>query len=190
MILMLHGWTGDENSMWIFADRLPKRALLVAPRGRHTTLHGGFGWHEHKMRWPSVDDFRPAAQALMEWISPENFLGCDRKPLMLLGFSQGAALAFTLALLYPERVAAVAGLSGFLPEGVATLLEGVPLENKPVFLAHGSKDELVEVRRAHLAAQWLRQAGAQVDYCEDNVGHKLSASCFRSLQIFFQDIVR
>lgn len=190
MILMLHGWTGDENSMWIFADRLPKNALLVAPRGTHSAPGGGFSWHEHKMRWPTLDDFRPSAQALMGWITPENFPTWDGSALRLVGFSQGAALVFTMAMLYPNRSAAVAALSGFLPDGADALLKGQPLKNKPVFLAHGTQDELVEVAKARSAAQVLRQAGARVDYCEDNVGHKLSASCFRSLEAFFQDDFR
>ena len=33
VILLLHGWTGDENSMWIFASRLPDQAILISPRG-------------------------------------------------------------------------------------------------------------------------------------------------------------
>ena len=32
VIGMLHGWTGDEDLMWVFARRLPPNALLIAPR--------------------------------------------------------------------------------------------------------------------------------------------------------------
>jgi predicted esterase len=56
-------------------------------------------------------------------------------------------------------------------------------------MAHGTLDELVPVVRARQAVALLQQAGAQVDYCEDNVGHKLSATCFRSMQVFFEDVI-
>jgi phospholipase/carboxylesterase len=189
VIVMLHGWTGDENAMWIFSGRLPQNALLIAPRGLHPTPMGGYGWHPHKAEWPGVDDFRPAVQGLLDFLTPQNFPQADLTQFYLLGFSQGAALAFSLALLYPERVGAVAGLSGFLPEGAAALSVSLPLKKKPVFMAHGTLDELVPVVRARQAVALLQQAGAQVDYCEDNVGHKLSATCFRSMQVFFEDVI-
>ncbi len=31
VILLLHGWTGDENAMWVFANRLPRNSLLISP---------------------------------------------------------------------------------------------------------------------------------------------------------------
>jgi predicted esterase len=52
-------------------------------------------------------------------------------------------------------------------------------------MAHGTQDALVPVARARQARQILLEAGAQVTYCEDDVGHKLSASCFRGLETFF-----
>jgi predicted esterase len=33
----------------------------------------------------------------------------------------------------------------------------------------------------------LEQAGANVTYCEDEVGHKLSAACLRTLKDFLKD---
>lgn len=189
VILMLHGWTGDENSMWIFAERLPKNALLIAPRGLYPAARGGFSWVQDKGRWPQLDDFKPAAQALWEFVTAENFPAADLNRLYLAGFSMGAALAFSMTLLYPQRVGAAAALSGFLPDGVAALVEQQPLKRKPVFLAHGSRDDLVPVERARQAVELLRQAGAQVDYCEDDVGHRLSVTCFRSLGMFFEDVI-
>ncbi len=106
----------------------------------------------------------------------------------LVGFSQGTALSYTFALMYPERVTSVAGLSGFLPEGAIDLVSSRPLLGKRIFIAHGTRDELVSVERARLAVELLKQAGAQVTYCEDDVGHKLSMSCFHGLQAFFSSM--
>ena len=97
----------------------------------------------------------------------------------LLGFSQGAALACAYALLNPGRVATLAGLAGFLPEAAAELAADGGLAGLPVFLAHGTQDAMVPVALARKSAAILEQAGARVTYCEDDVGHKLSANCFR-----------
>ena len=186
LILMLHGWTGDEDAMWVFASRLPSNAMLVAPRGLYPAPMGGFSWQPQMAKlWPWVDDFNPAVEALLELLTDENFPQADFSQLRLLGFSQGAALAFTFALTYPEQVRSFAGLSGFLPDGVQPLVNQLPLEGKNAFLAHGTQDQLVPVARARQAAQLLGQAGARVSYCEDDVGHKLSSSCFKGLKFFF-----
>ncbi len=29
--LLLHGWTGDENSMWVFESKLPPGCLIIVP---------------------------------------------------------------------------------------------------------------------------------------------------------------
>ena len=187
--LMLHGWTGDEHAMWIFASRLPATDMLLAPRGLFRTAHGGFSWHSDKVKsWPWVDDFQPAVEALLEAITPQYFPGVDINSVRMVGFSQGAALAFSFALLNPKRVSAVAALSGFLPDGAQALARNKPLSGKDIFVTHGTQDHLVPVERARDGVNILQMAGAQVTYCEDNVGHKLSRNCFRGLQGFFEGL--
>ena len=188
VLLLLHGWTGDENSMWIFASRLPEDAYLIAPRGLYRTKLGGYGWQAQGSHfWPSVDDFHPAIERLLHLLQPKNFPGADLKDLRIAGFSQGAALTYTIALLHPHLVRSLAGLSGFLPGGVSPLVEGQPLRGKAVFVAHGTQDERVPVEKARHAVQVLETAGARVSYCEDDVGHKLSLTCFKGLEAFFED---
>jgi phospholipase/carboxylesterase len=189
VFLLVHGWTGDENSMWIFSSRLPANHLLIAPRAPHSEGRGGYSWHFREGdRWPSIDDLRPAVDALIEILSPEYFPGGEFSAFRTVGFSQGAALIYSLAFFHPSRVVSMAGLSGFLPDGAENLAENKPLNRKPVFVAHGTQDERVPVERGRKAVQILEQAGAHVTYCEDDVGHKLSLTCFRALESFFKEI--
>ena len=186
LILMLHGWTGDENVMWIFATRFPKDAVLVAPRGFYPAPGSGYSWTPNlRSSWPQLDDFKPAAGRLVNLLNLDNFPTAVVDDVDVVGFSQGAALGFSMTLLYPERVQRVAGLSGFIPDGTAPYVSRRKLFGKSVFLANGTQDDLVPIGRARQAVQVLEQAGAEVSYCEDEVGHKLSATCFRSLADFF-----
>jgi phospholipase/carboxylesterase len=193
VFLLLHGWTGDENVMWVFAPRLPKDALLIAPRGFYPAPEGGYSWQPGRAgAGATIDDFRPAVEALGKFLERlkagvPGLLAVDPTRVNLVGFSQGAALAYTLALLHPQRVERLAGLAGFLPEGAGPLVEKRPLEGKALFVAHGTQDERVPVERARQAVARLEQAGAKVTYCEEEVGHKLSAGCFRGLGAHFRD---
>jgi len=61
------------------------------------------------------------------------------------------------------------------------------LEGKDFFVAHGVKDETVTIDRARHSVALLEQAGARVTYCEDEVGHKVSANCVVALKNFFRE---
>jgi phospholipase/carboxylesterase len=194
VFLLLHGWTGDENSMWIFSSHLPENALMIAPRGTYPASIGGYGWYTDRDRkglpaqtnqWPQVEDFHQAITGLFELLTARNFPQADFSKLNLVGFSQGAALSYTLTLLNPGRVMTSASLSGFMPEGAEDLVMDHPLTGKSMFVTHGTQDDLVPVKMARHAVELLEKAGAKVDYCEENVGHKLSATCFRSMENFF-----
>lgn len=189
VIWLLHGWTGDEDSMWVFASRLPDHYLLLAPRGLFSTPMGGYGWHTMTggKVWPWVDDFRPAVEKLVilmdSW--PSTAPAADFSRFRLAGFSQGGSLAYAFTLLRPSRVIALAGLASFLPDGAGAYLQPGALAGLPIYISHGERDNLVPVARARQAAQLLDQAGAQVTYCESDMGHKLSADCFKGMEVFF-----
>jgi phospholipase/carboxylesterase len=185
LVLLLHGLTGDEKVMWVFASRLPESAFLVSPRGIYPYPSGGYSWHNHEIgEWPSIDDLRPAVEAVRKLMLPSHFPTADLSGIHIVGFSQGAALGFAYALLYPEDVLSISGLSGFLPGGIDALVERHKLTGKPIFIAHGTQDKQVPVEMAREAIRKLQKAGADVTYCEDDVGHKLSSTCFSSLEHF------
>ena len=164
-ILLLHGWTGDENSMWVFAPQLPKDALLIAPRAPYPSNHSeiaGFSWRGYKKTgdWSNLDDYRPAVDGLNRLVlSIQNVRGFDLSKFGLVGFSQGAAVAYVYAILNPERVTRLAGLAGFMPDHNQREIEHRPLEGKAVFVAHGKKDEMVPLERAKKSVETLQNAG-------------------------------
>jgi len=69
-----------------------------------------------------------------------------------------------------------------MPPGVDDLISKKSLVGKNIFVAHGTLDQKVPVDLARASMGLLEQAGAQITYCEDDVGHKLSANCLRALE--------
>lgn len=188
-MLLIHGWTGDEDSMWVFARNLPRDYGIVAPRAPHPTKPSGFSWRSGtpaRGSWPALDDLAPAVGNLLSIL--DLFSAQRDLPLRkwnLMGFSQGAAVAATMALLHPERVERMALLAGFLPRGAEELAARLPLRGKQVLVAHGSLDDTVDIELGRRAFRQLESAGASVLLCEDDVGHKVSAHCMRRLATFF-----
>lgn len=187
--IMLHGLTGDENSMWVFSSRLPERTLLIAPRGLYPSPSGGYSWVSTATQTrQDVNEYFQAIEQLSGALIPANFPQADFTKLNFVGFSQGAALALMFLLMAPGRVNLAAALSGYLPAGAAAFTGSNTLAGKHVFLAHGTKDNQIPVEMARQAVDLLEGAGARVIYCEDEIGHKLSASCFKGLEAFFEAI--
>jgi phospholipase/carboxylesterase len=191
LLLLVHGWTGDENSMWVFARDLPPDEWVLAPRAPYVTEPGGYSWRPNAdgdSDRPSLDLLRPAIQILMKLVdSYAASSGVDASRFDVLGFSQGAALASLLGMLHPGRIRKLGILAGFVPRGAQQLIARRPLEGKKVFVAHGTQDTLVPVERARRSVEMLEQAGAQVTYCEAEVGHKVSVDCMRALRAYLQD---
>jgi phospholipase/carboxylesterase len=189
VILLLHGWTGDENSMWVFGSQLPQNYLLIAPRAPYVSKHpkyGGYSWIERSSGdFPWFEDFQPVLPALDDLLEElsRQYEG-DFSKVSLAGFSQGAALSYIYALLNPQRVNKVAGLAGFLPAHSDEVIKAKPFDGLPLFMAHGTQDEIVPLSMAHQASDKLAQAGAEVSLCESDVGHKLGADCFKAFRTF------
>jgi phospholipase/carboxylesterase len=78
-------------------------------------------------------------------------------------------------------------LAGFMPSGLEESISKKPLAGKNVFVAHGTQDQMVPIDRARASMALLEQAGARVTYCEDEVGHKLSANCLSALENYLND---
>jgi phospholipase/carboxylesterase len=188
LLLMIHGWTGDENSMWVFVRDLPTNYCMLAPRAPHGAPSGGYSWRapsDGHRRPATIDDLRPSAAALIALVDAygaQNAL--DTTQLDVMGFSQGAVLTNALSLLYPQRLRRAVVLAGFMPAGAERLIEEHPLQGKPFFVAHGTLDEMVSIEDARRSVKLLERAGAPVTFCEDDVGHKVSASCLRAMQAF------
>jgi phospholipase/carboxylesterase len=189
LLLLLHGYTGDENSMWIFARDLPSQYWIIAPRAPHVSEQGGYSWRpllSGTFGRPHLEELLPAAEALVRLVdaySAPVSLDAGRS-IDVMGFSQGAAMCNVLAFLYPHRIRKAGILAGFVPHGLEEYAAKRPLQGKPFFIAHGTKDSMVPIDRARASMALLEQAGAQVTYCEDDVGHKVSVTCLRALKDF------
>jgi phospholipase/carboxylesterase len=189
-LLLIHGLTGDENSMWVFARDLPKDYWMIAPRAPHTAQPFGYSWRAHQpatVGRPTFEQLLPAAEALIRLVDAyQTSVGLDSPEFDVMGFSQGAVMSSILAFLYPQRVQKIGILSGFVPEGVDDYIAGRPLAGKTVFVAHGTQDDTVPVERARASMEILENAGAEITYCEDEVGHKVSLKCMRALCAYLQ----
>lgn len=130
-----------------------------------------------------VDQLAPAIEAFVQ-LRPT--LG---KPI-LVGFSQGAIMTFTLATRYPSLFAAAFPIAGWLPpELYPTPRKG---ERYPYFFAqHGGADTIVPTIKDRETVTALRARGLRVDYKEaPGIPHVVSPEMSAAVRSSVQRILR
>ncbi|MCA9937820.1 MAG: alpha/beta fold hydrolase [Anaerolineales bacterium] len=188
-VVMLHGRAGNEDVMWVFARALPPGWLLVAPRAIKPD-EGGYAWHPRLPHvWPSLAQFDAAVAVVAHLIRALPALyNADPRRLYLMGFSQGAALSYAVAMRHPPLVRGVAGLVGFAPTNAEEAMARQALAGLPVFMAVGRQDDKIPYERAQACATILRGAGADLTCREYAGGHKMPAQGMRDLTTWWQTI--
>jgi phospholipase/carboxylesterase len=186
-VIMLHGWGGDEQVMWVLENVLPETKLVASLRGLYPIPGSGYQWADAPASSHGLmEDYRAGGRAILsvldELVADESL---DRDALILMGFSQGAGIAFSLAGLGKVAPLAIICLAGFLPQGDLSLFAGLP-----VFWGHGALDELVPVETARTDVERLHKAGADVTYCEADVGHRLGIECTRGLKGWLETLLK
>ena len=118
-----------------------------------------------------------SSQALVQaLIARERERGIAARRIVLMGFSQGCAMTLMTGLRYPERLAGLVGLSGYLP--LAAVAESERHEanaDVPIFLAHGSADTVIPIDRATASRDALIAMGHPVEWHEYPMPHSVCA---------------
>ena len=188
--VLLHGWTGDEFALEPIAAFLPQgwraffRAPFPVPPGAAPNGRTGYSWlPADRVRGSTVEDYGAAEAVVRRGLDvlAARYPAADWARPVWVGFSQGAATAAVVGLRAPDRVAAYAGLVGYLPRGAEHLAASRPWTDLPVFLAHGRRDPMIAPERAEHMARVLQQAGARVIRCWADAGHKMTRPCLERL---------
>jgi phospholipase/carboxylesterase len=115
----------------------------------------------------------------------------DHRKLIVLGFSQGGVMAYSLAIGEPERFAALVAISTWLPPALLdNLSETAAWQRLPILIQHGSRDELVQVERARQTVETLRQWRMPLTYREYDIGHEIAARSLADLSVWLDEKVR
>jgi phospholipase/carboxylesterase len=184
-LVLLHGRGADENDLFPLLDALdPERRLVGAtPRGPLSLPPGGAHWYAlGGIPTPEPTTFRPTFAALAEWL--EQFLseqGLEYDRLVLGGFSQGGAMAYSLSLFSGRpRPGALTVFSSFIPT-----VEGFELDLSfplpPVAIGHGTLDQVIPVEWGRRARELLEGAGVDVLYRETPMFHQIDPEFVRDV---------
>lgn len=189
-VIWLHGLGADGHDFEPIVDalELPGDASIrfIFPHApvRPVTINGGIpmrAWYDFKQMIPGQGEDKQQIQEsigqLTNLIHIESEKGVATDRICLAGFSQGGVIALMTALQCGMPLAAIMGLSTYLPLNEA-ISDGV--RRLPVFLAHGQYDDVIPHVLGEKAHRDLEQQGFDVEWheypmahsvCEEEIGH-------------------
>lgn len=193
-VIVLHGLGADGNDFVPVVRRLrldeigPVRFVLPDAPERPVTRNGGYvmrAWFDLYAPGAGQEaeaDVR-ASQALVDaLIAREIERGVPASRIVLMGFSQGCAMALVTGLRHPQRLAGVIALSGYLPLADRTAAERSDASRDlPVFMAHGRQDDVVVMPRATAARAVLESLAVPCEWHEYDIGHEVSLEEIRDI---------
>jgi phospholipase/carboxylesterase len=186
-IIILHGLGADGNDFVPIARELDLRAIgpvrFVFPHAPviPVTINNGLrmrAWYD-VLGWdlPMREDeagLRQSMAAVGALLAREAQRGMPASRTVLAGFSQGCAMALMTGLRHKERLAGIAGLSGYLPLARTTVAERSDANALvPIFMGHGQHDNVVDIARGKASRDALLALGYEIEWHDYPMAHSV-----------------
>jgi phospholipase/carboxylesterase len=140
LVVLLHGRGSHEQEILGLVDHLPGGPAYAAVRAP-IVEGGGYAWFANRGIGRPVES---SLRATMDWFrSWLDDVAPQGRPVVLVGFSGGAAFAGGLLLDDPERYAGAAILYGTLPFDAGVPTTPARLSGVPVVVLQGEQDTVI-----------------------------------------------
>jgi predicted esterase len=160
---MLPSQIDSENFVYLVAQE-PFHCLHDDEAG-HSWIICPYGGDDPQSRTISEGMILEATERVVER------LACAREGVALMGFSQGAALATTLAVSRRLRFNKVLLQNGWANHDAVRACAEPPLGQTNFLIQHGIEDDRIPIEVARNLERFLRDLGANVMLREYEVGH-------------------
>lgn len=188
-VVVLHGLGADGNDFVPIAQELdlssvgPVRFVFPHAPVRPVTINGGYrmrAWYDiltpDLVRREDEAGLRASLGEVQALLDREAARGIAPERTVLMGFSQGCAMTLLAGVRAPQRLAGLAGLSGYLPLATHTAAErSAANRDVPIFLAHGTLDPVVTFDRGTATRDALSALGYPVEWHEYVMQHSVCA---------------
>ena len=185
-VIWLHGLGADGHDFEPIVPELglpaskPVRFIFPHAPIRPVTINMGMrmrAWYDILQLGGGPEDekgIRESQNLLEKLIQDEKNRGIAANKIVLAGFSQGGAIVLQTALRHPEPLAGIMALSTYLPLS-GKLQEELQEKNKniPIFMAHGSYDNMIPMSRAEASRDALAALGYKIEWHDYPMPHSV-----------------
>lgn len=186
-VIWMHGLGADGNDFVPIVRELDLSGCpgirFVFPHAATmpVTINGGYvmrAWYDilgtDLERREDEAGLRQSEARIAQLIEREIARGIPASRIVLAGFSQGCAMTLQTGLRYPQTLAGMLCLSGYLPLSTSAAAERHPANQPtPIFLAHGRGDGIIPIDRAEASRDLLIELGYTVEWHDYLMQHSV-----------------
>jgi phospholipase/carboxylesterase len=198
-VIWLHGLgaSGDD-----FSPIVPHMQLqdvrFIFPHApiRSVTINGGMkmrAWYdittlEETSEREKLEDILEAEQQIKELIEREIERGIPSQHIVLMGFSQGAAMALQVGHRYDKKLLGVVVMSGYVlkPQLFVSQMHTANIDT-PFHFYHGTRDLVVQCRRGEEAYDIVRKHHSLSRWRDYPVGHEVCLEELRQIRFWLHN---
>ena len=171
------------------------RFIFPHAPSRPVTINGGMvmpSWYDiFEMsldRKVDVAQIEQSSQQIKDLINREVERGVKPEHIVIAGFSQGGAVAYHLALGYPQRLAGLMTLSTYLATNDQINYSDANKE-LPILIEHGTHDPVVPVALGEQASKTLSARGYNVEYITYPMAHQVCMPQIQGIGVWLNKVL-
>ncbi len=202
-VIWMHGLGADGHDFAPIVPQLESQlksaVKFIFPHApvRPFTLNNGMlmpAWYDLKStgttRDLSIDDMEESRKQIEAFIDAEREKGLRADQILLVGFSQGGAVAYHTGLRYPTPLAGIISLSGYIPVPSDDGNE-YPAENRnmPILVCHGTLDQVVPPVLADTALEHLKKQGFAYTFKKYEMAHSVCPEEINDIATFINQLL-
>lgn len=192
LLILIHGYGSNEKDLFSFANEFNNDYLIISVQAPLPLPFGGYAWYSidfnNKGNVSNIEEAVKARESIAHFIEKiQNKYNILPEKTVLLGFSQGAILSYSVAFTYPKKVQKIVALSGYillpiLPKDI----DVKDTKNLAVFASHGLVDQVIPIELAKRTAPYLKKLSVNHIYKEYPVGHNVSPQNFFDAKLWIE----
>ncbi len=193
LLLLLHGYGANEDDLFSLAPYLDERFMIVSARAPITLQPASYAWFNLGFTPQGIvvkpEEVEGSRKILHKFIGEivETYQ-CDPNAVYLMGFSQGAMMSLSVALIYPGLAAGVVAMSGrLMPQISSKIPDKDALIGLPIFVAHGENDAVIPISQGRDTRAKLSELPVDLTYREYEMGHEISYESLEDIAGWLKD---
>ena len=175
LVILAHGRGASMYDLAGLAPVIDDRGYVYAfPNAPYSFYGMGWAWVAGQPGVEAPPEGAPSVTELLDGFMQEVLeqTGAERGNIVLGGFSQGGGVTLRYGLPRPDTFRGLMVLSGAFRD--SDHMELPAERNQPIFVAHGTADQVLEVEMGRQTRAYLDAAGYPVTYREYPIAHEIS----------------
>jgi len=168
VIILLHGYGSNESDLFELSNTLDSRFMVFSLRAPFLGKEVGYSWYgleflPNKKFIHNYQEMTESRKKVLSFISNAcKEFKADSNKVYLMGYSQGAILAYDISLNAPKKIAGAVIMSGLLSsESISGKTKWADVMNTAYFIGHGNSDNVIDLSEAEKAHTLLKEKGVK-----------------------------